>query len=173
MTRWSETWLIDRRHDWLIGDMTHRSEIRYVEMYMKCVSIWMESVYILTHTHSHTHTHNTHTHTHVFITVRNIRKVEVIHEGQGKSKNVLSLWVMSPIYESCLLSMSHVSYLWFMSPVSNVCYLWVMLPGAFMTFYISDLCLNIVSMSLVSYLWVMSPIYESCLLSMSQWCISE
>ena len=52
---------------------------------------------------------------------------------------------MSPIYESCLLSMSHVSYLWVMSPIYESCLL---------------------SMSHVSYLWVMSPIYGSCLLSM-------
>jgi hypothetical protein len=53
---------------------------------------------------------------------------------------------MSPIYESCLLCMSHVSYLWVMSPLYESCLLY---------------------MSHVSSVWVMSPLYESCLLYMS------
>ena len=54
--------------------------------------------------------------------------------------------VMSLVYESCLLSMSHVSYLRVMSLVYESCLL---------------------STSHVSCLPVMSLVYESCLLSMS------
>jgi hypothetical protein len=80
--------------------------------------------------------------------------------------HVSYLWVMSPIYESSLSSMSHVSYLWVMSPIyesslssmSQVSHLWVMSP-------IYESCLP--SMSHFSHLWVIFPIYESCIPSTS------
>ena len=60
--------------------------------------------------------------------------------------HVFYVWDMSPMYESCLLCMSHVFYVWVMSPMYE----------SFLLY-----------MSHVSYVWVMSPMYESCLLCMS------
>ena len=39
--------------------------------------------------------------------------------------HVSSVWVMSPICESCLLYMSHVSYTWVMSPIHESCLLYM------------------------------------------------
>ena len=69
-------------------------------------------------------------------------------------------WVMSPIYESCLLYMNHISYTWVMTPAHESCLLliWVMSP-------IYESCL--LYMNHVSYTWVRSPTHESWLIYMS------
>ena len=76
--------------------------------------------------------------------------------------HVSYVWVMSPIYESCLLCMSHVYIkcrkVYTKCLFYNVSYIWVMSP-------MYESCL--LYMSHVSYVCVMSPIYESCLLCMS------
>jgi hypothetical protein len=64
--------------------------------------------------------------------------------------HVSYMWVISPTYESCLLYRSHVSYIWVMSRIYGSCLLYA---------------------SHVSYMWVMSPNHH---LRLSQgWCSTD
>jgi len=83
-----------------------------------------------------------------------------------ESMTSVSEWLLSPMNESCLQWMSHVSNKWLLSPTNESWLQWTNHVSNEWLLFLNDFCLQ--WMSHVSNEWVMSPMHKSCLEWMSR-----